>query len=177
MLERSTLSCSSTSSGDVVNIIGEWDGSIAGTHAITLSSKENLLIHHPDHLITATTLSRGAVCRRKSLIVDLVRTTTDVRESTVLGHILHEVMQTCLNEDRWDTKFIDDEIEEVSRRKLPELMRIEMSVEQMIEKVKDHAVGLEDFSRRFIGKTPKVCKASIFWFLSGGDGYFSRTRS
>jgi len=74
----------------------------------------------------------------------------------VFGHILHEVMQACLSEDRWDTKFIDDGIDEASRRRLPDLMRIEMSVEEVVEKVKDRAGGLEVFSKRYIGKTPKV---------------------
>jgi len=61
-----------------------------------------------------------------------------------------------MSENRWDTKFINDEIDDVARRKLPDLMRIEMTVEEVTEKVKDRAVGLEVFSKRYIGKTPKV---------------------
>jgi len=141
---------------DIVNIIGEWDGSITGTPAITISSKENLLIHHPDYLITATSLSEGAVCRRKSLMSNLVRTVNETQPSSVWGHILHDVMEACLSEDRWDTKFIDDEIDDASRRRLPELLMIQMSVEEVAEKVKERAVGLEVFSKRYMGKVPKV---------------------
>ena len=72
------------------------------------------------------------------------------------GNILHEVVETCLNEGRWDEKFISDEIDDVCRSRLPDLMRIEMTVEEVAEKVKERAVGLQVFSKRYIGKTPKV---------------------
>ncbi|KAF9644272.1 Dna2-domain-containing protein [Thelephora ganbajun] len=140
---------------DVINIIGDWDGSITGTPAITISSKENLLIHHPDYLITATSLSEGSVCRRKSLISSLVRGTSDTRPASVWGNILHEVMESCLSENRWDEKFINDEIDDVARNKLSDLMKIEVSVEEATKNVRDRAVGLQVFSKRYIGKTPK----------------------
>jgi len=61
-----------------------------------------------------------------------------------------------MSESRWDTKFIDDEIDGVARRKLLDLLRIGMTVEEVTEKVKDRAVGLQVFSKRYMGKTPKV---------------------
>lgn len=61
-----------------------------------------------------------------------------------------------MSESRWDAKFIDDEIDGVARRKLLDLLRIEMTVEEVTEKVKDRAVGLQVFSKRYMGKTPKV---------------------
>lgn len=61
-----------------------------------------------------------------------------------------------MSENRWDKKFIEDEIDSVARRRLQDLLRIQMSVEEVAEKVKDRAVGLEVFSKRYIGKTPKV---------------------
>lgn len=72
------------------------------------------------------------------------------------GHILHEVVQSCMSENRWDTDFIDEEIDNVARRKLPDLLRIQMTVEEVAEQVKSRAVGLEVFSKRYMGKKPKV---------------------
>jgi len=73
-------------------------------------------------------------------------------------------MESCLSEERWDTKFINDEIDDVCRRKLLDILKIEMSVEEVTEKVRERAVGLEMFSKRYIGKTPKVRRISIYWF-------------
>jgi len=61
-----------------------------------------------------------------------------------------------MSENRWDTMFIDEEIDSVSRRKLLDLLRIGMTVEEVTGEVKDRAVGLQVFSKRYMGKTPKV---------------------
>jgi len=89
----------------------------------------------------------------------------DTAPSSVWGNILHDVMEACLSEDRWDKTFINDEIDDASRRRLPDLMRIQMSVEEVAEKVKERAGGLEVFSKRYMGKTPKVWEASVPGFL------------
>lgn len=141
---------------DIVNIIGNWEGSITGTPAITISSKENLLIHHPDYLINATSLSEGSVCRRKPLIGSLVRATVNNRPSSVWGHILHEVVETCLGENRWDKKFIDDEIDGVVRASLSDLLKVGTTIEEATEEIKKRSSGLGEFSKKYIGKTPKV---------------------
>lgn len=141
---------------DIVNIIGNWDGSITGTPAITISSKENLLIHHPDYLISSTTLSEGSVCRRKPLISTLVRTAPNIRPSSLWGHILHDVVETCLNENRWDDKFINDEIDDGVRESLLDLLRIGTTIEEATAEIKKRASGLKEFSKRYIGKKPKV---------------------
>lgn len=91
---------------------------------------------------------------------NLVRTTMDSAPSSVWGNILHDVMEFCLSEDRWDKKFIEDEIDDACRRRLPDLMRIQVSVEEAVEEVKNRAGGLEVFSKRYMGKTPKVGEVS-----------------
>jgi len=91
---------------------------------------------------------------------NLVRTETNTRPTSVWGNILHDVMEVCLSEDRWDKTFIDDEIDDACRRRLPDLLRIQMSVEEVVEEVKNRAGGLEVFSKRYMGKTPKVREVS-----------------
>ena len=146
---------------DVVNIIGNWDRSITGTPSITINSMENLLIHHPDYLVTATSLSEGSVCRRKPLISNLVRPTSNTLASSVWGRILHEVVESCLSENRWDKKFIDDETDDVLRKHLQDLLKIETTIEEATDEIKKRASGLAVFSKRYIGKFPKVGKPTI----------------
>lgn len=159
---------------DVVNIIGDWDCSIAGSPAITITSKENLLVHHPDYLISATSLSEGSVCRRKPLVSSLVRATVNNRASSLWGHILHEVMESCLGENRWDKQFIDDQIENVIRGSLLDLLRVETTIEEATEEIKKRSGGLAEFSKKYIGKTPKVEQILDYWSLVSTDGYFSQ---
>ncbi|KAL0563300.1 DNA replication endonuclease-helicase Dna2, partial [Marasmius crinis-equi] len=79
--------------GDIVNILGEFvslpQSSSSPTSSIVISSKQNVLVLHPDILVTATALSTAAHCRRKALISGLIRSSTDITPSLVWGHMLH----------------------------------------------------------------------------------------
>lgn len=148
--------------GDTANVIGEWTtpSASSSSHApmpsITVCSKHNLFIHHPDILLTATSLSNASQCLRKPLLSNMVRSSSDVTPSLIWGNMLHEVMQTCLSVARWDDKFMDKKIAEVAQAGLGELLRIDMGVEQAIIEVKTRAKGLKVFAEKYIAQSPKV---------------------
>lgn len=123
---------------------------------ITVNSKFNLFIHHPDLLITATSLSSAPQCRRKPLISNLVRGSVDVTPSLVWGNMLHEVMQACLRSGRWDEQWIESRITEEIEKGLGELMRVNVSVEQARIEMRVRAKGLRAFAEKYISQKPKV---------------------
>ncbi|KAI5995328.1 Dna2-domain-containing protein [Pisolithus orientalis] len=137
--------------GDIVNVLGNFDSN----GFIVISSKENLLIHHPDFLLTATALSNAPQCKRKPLLSALVHSSSDVTPSLVWGNILHEVMQTCLLANRWDKAYIDDLIEDAISRNLSELVKIGVTIEEAIREVTLRSKGLRMFSKRYIAEEPK----------------------
>ncbi|KAI0654950.1 Dna2-domain-containing protein [Cubamyces menziesii] len=145
--------------GDTVNVIGEWDTIDPPNHAssmrIIVCSKHNLFVHHPDVLLTATSLSNASQCLRKPLLSNMVRSSSDVTPALVWGNMLHEVMQTCLSVARWDDKFIDKQITEVAQRGLGELLRLDMGIDQAIIEVKSKAKGLKAFAEKYISQSPK----------------------
>ncbi|OJT15542.1 DNA replication ATP-dependent helicase/nuclease DNA2 [Trametes pubescens] len=147
--------------GDTANVIGEWTmpSASSSSHApmpsITVCSKHNLFIHHPDVLLTATSLSNASQCLRKPLLSNMVRSSSDVTPSLIWGNMLHEVMQTCLSVARWDDKFMDKKIAEVAQAGLGELLRIDMGVEQAIIEVKTRAKGLKVFAEKYIAQSPR----------------------
>lgn len=65
-------------------------------------------------------------------------------------------MESCLGENRWDKMFIDDETGSVIQASLLDLLRVGTTVEEAIEEVKKRSSGLGEFSKKYIGKTPKV---------------------
>ena len=132
---------------------------------ISITTKHNFFIHHPDILLTATSLSNASQCTRKPLLANMVRSSSDVTPSLIWGNMLHEVMQTCLSVARWDDKFMDKKIAEVAQRGLGELLRIDMGVDQAIIEVKARAKGLKAFADKYIAQTPKVCSWSIHGYL------------
>ncbi len=148
------------STGDIVNVIGTFDlapsSSSVLRYTIDIDAKKNLLIHHPDILITATALSNASACRRRPLLQTLVRSSTEITPALVWGNILHEVMQICLREERWDERFMDAKLGEVVRANLGSLLKIEVTVEHAIREVKLRAGGLKNFAEKYIAKKPKV---------------------
>ena len=156
----------SYSLGDIVNVLGPFifpaTSSSTPLPTATIDGKANLLILHPDILITATALSNAPQCQRKPLLSTLVRSSSDVTPALVWGNILHEVMQTCLSEARWDEEFIDQKIDNVVYRSLGELLRINIGVEQTKREIKGKARGLQGFAEKYISKHPKVIQTLVY---------------
>lgn len=125
-------------------------------YTVEITAKENLLIHHPDILITATALANAPQCRRKPLLQNLVRSSTEITPALVWGNILHEVMQACLREQCWDKRFLDTQVGQTVRRNVGDLLKLNVTVEQAIREVNARAGGLQTFADRYISKSPKV---------------------
>ena len=147
--------------GDVVNIIGHFDridtaapNTIRST--IILSTFKNLLILHPDILITATSIANSAQCVRRPLIGTLLSSTSDVTPSLVWGNMLHEIIQACLADGRWDRTFIDNTTTKIIHAGMESLVRLGVNVDTAKAEIRKRAKGLEAFSQRFIGDSPKV---------------------
>lgn len=135
-------------------------GSLERFHTIEINSQENLLILHPDILLTATALSNAPQCARKPLLSSLVRASNDVSPALVWGNMLHEVMQKCLVEKRWEESWIDEQIDEVLLNGLGMLLALNVSVETARTELRKRAVGLRIFKDRYIADSPKVCSTS-----------------
>ena len=132
------------------------------TSTITVTAKQNLLIHHPDLLITATALSNAPQCRRRPLIQGLVRSPYDSTPALVWGNMLHEVMQACLLARRWEEHWITDKIKEVVMKSLLELVKIGATVDQAVIEVKARAKGLYSFAEKYVADVPKVRSPSLY---------------
>ncbi|KXN86785.1 DNA replication ATP-dependent helicase/nuclease DNA2 [Leucoagaricus sp. SymC.cos] len=147
--------------GDIINVIGPFETPAATsstsfvTPSIRITSKSNYLILHPDILITATALSNASQCRRKPLLSSLVRSTSDITPALVWGNILHEVMQLCMSENRWEQKWVEERINEAVKKNLVNIVRIEMTVEEALTEVKVRAKGLLVFAEKYLGNKPK----------------------
>ncbi|KDQ12347.1 hypothetical protein BOTBODRAFT_422243 [Botryobasidium botryosum FD-172 SS1] len=143
--------------GDTINIIGSFDQpSPSGppVPSITLNF-HNLLVLHPDILISATSISNTWQCSRRPLIADLVKNTSEITPALVWGNTLHEVMQTCLAEENWDKQFIENKIDEAVMKSLHLLVQIDVGIEAAKVELRARAKGLEEFSQLYISDKPK----------------------
>ena len=149
-----------SSAGDIINVLGDFlpvsPPSSVIKSEIKITSKSNLLIHHPDVLITVTAISNALQCRRKPVISSLVRSSSDTTPSLVWGNMLHEVMETCLCSGRWEETWIDGCINSVVTKGLAELVKIGVGIDEAKRELNLRAKGLRTFSDKYIADTPKV---------------------
>ncbi|KAF8629517.1 hypothetical protein AX17_005643 [Amanita inopinata Kibby_2008] len=145
--------------GDTVNIIESFtqhiDSASNTQSSITICSKHNFLILHPDLLITATALSTASQCRRRPLLSGLVRSSTDYTPALVWGNMLHEVTQNCMSENKWDTQYIDQQIQSVISKGLTDLVRIDATVDGARHELRERSKGLQPFAAKYLSQMPK----------------------
>lgn len=55
-------------SGDIVNIIGKQED--LQHEAITIDSQNNLIVVHPDILVSGTSLSNAVTCKRRAILTE-----------------------------------------------------------------------------------------------------------
>ena len=98
---------------------------------------------------------------RKPLLTSLVRSTTDITPALVWGSMLHEVMQRCLLEKRWDEEWIDKCLHNAISSGLGELVKLGLSEEIALIEMRGRAKEFKVFAERYMGDVPKVIFFSL----------------
>ncbi|PTB76253.1 Dna2-domain-containing protein, partial [Trichoderma longibrachiatum ATCC 18648] len=78
--------------GAYVHVIGEF--SFKGQCIV--DDAQNLLILHPDQLISATVVADSFGCMRRAVLQDRVKATSEASPPLVYGTMLHEIFQEAL---------------------------------------------------------------------------------
>lgn len=141
------------SPGSYVHVIGDFDR--AGQCIV--DERQNMIILHPDHLISATVVSDSFTCARRAVLQDRVKATSESNEPQVYGHILHEIFQEAMKANRWDTEWLAMIIENVASRFLETLFEINIELVGAVNHLKSKVVELQSWAEMFVAAKPKVC--------------------
>ena len=141
------------SPGSFVHVIGDFDR----FGQCIIDNTQNLLILHPDHLISSTVVGDSFTCTRKAVLQDRVKATSDANQGTIYGHLLHEIFQEALRANRWDNEFLDTTIENFAPQYLENLFEIQIELVTAIEHLKARVGDLQAWAEIFISARPKVC--------------------
>lgn len=136
----------------MVQLVGDFD---RYGHCIVDNSR-NLLILHPDHLISSTVVGDSFTCVRKAVLEDRVKATSDANQSTIYGHMLHELFQEAMRVNRWDDVWMATAIKGVVARHLEELFEINLDQTVAIDHITGRATELQAWAEVFIAPKPKV---------------------
>lgn len=135
-----------------VHVIGQF--SFRGQCVVT--DDENLVIVHPDQLISSTVVADSFSCMRQAVLQDRVRATSDASPPLVYGTILHEIFQEALMANKWDRPFLTKVIERITEKHLEDLYTIKVSMALAREHLESKMAELTHWASSFISTHPKV---------------------
>ncbi len=148
------------SPGSYVHVIGEF--SSAGQCII--DNGNNLLILHPDHLISATVVADAFGCTRRAVLQDRVKTTSQSSPPTLYGTILHQLFQEAMMANQWDFDFLRNTIEQLLPRHFETLVDIGLNLDQAREHLFSKLPEMQAWAEIFVRAEPRV--SLIYLFLN-----------
>lgn len=138
--------------GSYIHVVGDFDR----YGQCVVDDTQNLLILHPDHLISATVVGDSFTCMRKAVLGDRVKATSDTNQGTLYGHMLHEIFQEALRANRWDDEWMVSSIERVASHHMEGLFELNIEHATALDQLKARIVDLQAWAEIFISTKPKV---------------------
>jgi DNA replication ATP-dependent helicase Dna2 len=136
-----------------VHVIGEFQN---GGQCI-IDNSQNILILHPDQLISATVVADSFTCMRRAVLQDRVKATSEATAPLVYGTLLHEIFQEAMMANNWNTKFLDSLITTITEKHVEDLYKIKVSMSDAREHLRSKMIELQHWAAAFVTGEPKVC--------------------
>ncbi|KAL8748361.1 MAG: hypothetical protein Q9184_007361 [Pyrenodesmia sp. 2 TL-2023] len=136
---------------DFVHVVGDFDGN----GECIIDDRHNLLIVHPDNLVSATVVGDSFQCIRRAVLQDRVKATNDSSESQIYGHILHEIFQEAMKANRWDDEWLRNTIETIASRYLESFFEINLDPIRAVEQLVEKTIPLQIWAKTFVSARVK----------------------
>lgn len=134
-----------------VHVIGDFDN----RGRCIVDDAHNLLILHPDQLISATVVADSFGCMRRAVLQDRVKATSEAAPPLVYGTILHEIFQEALMANNWDRAFLSKVIERTTEKHLEDLYTIKVSLAIAREHLESKMAEVTHWASTFVAAQPQ----------------------
>ena len=132
-----------------VHIIGEFS-----RHGrCIVDDADNMIILHPDHLISATVVGDSFTCTRRAALQDRIKATSRATPPQVYGHILHEMFGEALRLNQWSTQSFVDILQKILPNYLESLYEIGVRESDAMEYLLGKTPDLIGWASVFVGDT------------------------
>jgi DNA replication ATP-dependent helicase Dna2 len=138
--------------GSYVHVIGDF----TATGHCAVDNAMNMLILHPDHLISTTTVADSFGCMRRAVLQDRVKATSEASPPLLYGSILHELFQEALKVNRWDIRFLKEALEQILPRHFETMAAVGLNINQVEEHLMSKIPEMQGWADIFIRATPSV---------------------
>ncbi|KAK1832468.1 hypothetical protein QBC39DRAFT_404871 [Podospora conica] len=134
-----------------VHVIGDFDRS----GRCVVDNTNNMLILHPDQLISATVLADSFMCTRRAVLQDRVKATGEASSAMIYGTILHEIFQEALVANNWDPKYLGSVVATTLEKHLEDLYIIKVSMDDARSHILSKMPEVRSWAQAFVTPQPK----------------------
>lgn len=132
-------------------------GDFSKNGQITIDDHENLIIVHPDHLVSATAVADSFDCLRKAVLQDRVKATSPTSKPTVYGSILHEIFQVAMTANKWDSEWLDELLQTTLLKYIEGLFEAGAAdTNEALEHLRSKIPELQSWASIFVNTQPGV---------------------
>ena len=147
---------------DTINVISpDFDDKSDQSEPLTISLKHprSYIIHHPDLLLTMTSIANAMPCPRRPLLQALVKPPSPSSKPVIFGNILHNLLQGALSESDFSFDATRRRVEQdlqKEERKL-EIWGSSLGLEDVrVEVMQRAGKSFQSFGEKWIGADPSV---------------------
>lgn len=137
-----------------IHLVGDFNAS----GQCVVDNASNMIILHPDHLISATVVADSTDCQRRAVLQDRVKVIAALERPQAFGVFFHEIFQEALKANKWDMESMKSLAETVMGRHVEELYSIQMSIPEAVEYIMSRIPAVLDWADAFLQVKPTVCQ-------------------
>ncbi|KAM5348737.1 hypothetical protein ACJ41O_008560 [Fusarium nematophilum] len=134
-----------------VHVIGDF----TSKGQCIIDDAQNLLILHPDQLISATVVADSFGCMRRAVLQDRVKATSPPTPPLIYGTMLHEIFQEALLANRWDLPFLCAVIDRITGKHVEDLYTIKVGLATAREHLQSKMTELSYWAGAFVSSQPQ----------------------
>lgn len=134
-----------------VHVIGIFES----TGQCIIDNAQNMLILHPDQLISSTVVADSFGCTRRAVLQDRVKATSDSSPALVYGTLLHEIFQEALMANAWDPQYLGLVIDKAIKKHIEDLYVIKVSFNDAREHLLSKMTELRHWAQLFVSSYPR----------------------
>lgn len=135
-----------------VHVIGDF----SADGRCIIDDSQNILVLHPDQLVSATVVADSFSCMRRAVLQDRVKATSEATAPLVYGTMLHEIFQEALMANKWDLRFLSTIIDKVIEKHVEDLYKIKVSTSIAREHLQSKMTELSCWASAFVSSQPKA---------------------
>lgn len=120
-----------------------------------VDTDNNLLIWHPDVLVSSTVVADQLFCPRKTVLTRRLTFPGELSIPMLVGTMVHEIFQACFLNEQWDLEFMDFTLDSEIANRQYEIYTIGDVENDIREKIRSHFEYIQSWFKSFYRRPPR----------------------